>query len=120
MEQDHIPLTALDQMVGGNQEQLLKALIPYLPPGPQQFLSLFAKAKEFSNTIALFGYGHPTPMQAASVSSQPLDILQDVRQYCYGSCQKSLDQMINMAVMLEMVKVMNSSPSTDNCEAERQ
>ena len=72
MEQDHIPLTALDQMVGGNQEQLLKALIPYLPPGPQQFLSLFAKAKEFSNTIALFGYGHPTPMQAASVSSQPL------------------------------------------------
>ena len=45
MEQDHIPLTALDQMVGSNQEQLLKALIPYLPPGPQQFLSLFAKAK---------------------------------------------------------------------------
>ena len=120
MEQDHIPQTALDQMVGSDQEQLLKALLPYLPPGPQQLLSLFAKAREFSNTVALFGHGHPSPMQAASISSQPLDILQDVRQYCYGSCQKSLDQMINMAVMLEMVKVMNSSPMADSCEEERQ
>lgn len=54
MEQEYIAQTALDQMVGTDQGQLLKALIPYFPPRQQQFLSVFAKAKELSNTLALF------------------------------------------------------------------
>ena len=54
MDQEYIAQTALDQMVGTDQGQLLKALIPYFPPRQQQFLSVFAKARELSNTVALF------------------------------------------------------------------
>ena len=32
MDQEYIAQTALDQMVGTDQGQLLKALIPYFPP----------------------------------------------------------------------------------------
>lgn len=53
MDQEYIAQTALDQMVGTDQGQLLKALIPYFPPRQQQFLSVFAKARELSNTVAL-------------------------------------------------------------------
>ena len=47
MDQEYIAQTALDQMVGTDQGQLLKALIPYFPPRQQQFLSVFAKARNF-------------------------------------------------------------------------
>ena len=53
MEQEYIAQTTLDQMVGTDQGQLLKALIPYFPPRQQQFLSVFAKAKELPNTLTL-------------------------------------------------------------------
>ena len=54
MDQEYIAQTALDQMVGTDQGQLLKALIPYFPPRQQQFLYVFGKARELSNTVALF------------------------------------------------------------------
>lgn len=121
MEQEYIIQTALDQMVGSDQDQLLKALIPYLPQKHQQLLSIYTKAREFSNTVALFQASpKPVQMQAASLEAQPLDILNDVRQYCFGNSRKTLDQMINMLSVLEMVKIMNAIPPEDNCKEERQ
>ena len=125
MEQEYIAQTALDQMVGTDQGQLLKALIPYFPPRQPQFLSVFAKAKELSNTLALFS-NPPAAMriQAASAPAQPMELLSDLRRYCFGNTRKTLDQINNMMAMVEMIKVMSmSSPEDvgeDNCEEERQ
>lgn len=120
MESEYIAQTALDQMVGTDQGQLLKALIPYLPPREQQLLSLYTKAKEFSNTVNLFErQAQPMRMQAAS-SAQPVDILNDLRRYCFGNTRQALDQITNMMVMAEMIKVMNSTAPEDGCEEERQ
>lgn len=119
MEQEFIAQTTLDQMVGNDQEQLLKALIPYLPQRHQSLFSLYAKALEFSNTVALFQNRQPT-MQAASLSGSPLDLLNDVRQYCFGKSKDMLDQMVNMIAMVEMLKMMNSATPVDGCENERQ
>ena len=68
MDQEYIAQTALDQMVGTDQGQLLKALIPYFPPRQQQFLSVFAKARELSNTVALF----TKPSEAMQIQPAPL------------------------------------------------
>ena len=120
MESEFIAQTALDQMVGTDQGQLLKALIPYLPLREQQLFSLYAKAKEFSNTVNLFGsQAQPMRMQAVS-ASQPVDILNDLRRYCFGNTRRTLDQITNMMAMVEMIKVMNSTVPEDSCEEERQ
>ena len=125
MEQEYIAQTTLDQMVGTDQGQLLKALIPYFPPRQQQFLSVFAKAKELSNTLTLFS-NPPAAMriQAASAPAQPMELLSDLRRYFFGNTRKTLDQINNMIAMVEMLRIMNvpSSQDTpkDNCEEERQ
>lgn len=117
MDQEYIAQTTLDQMVGTDQNQLLKALIPYLPTRQQQFLSLYAKASEFSNTVVLFGKAQPpVQMQAASVQAQPLDVLNDIRRYCFGNSRKTIDQMVNMMAVIEMIKVMNSSSCEGQCD----
>lgn len=117
MEQEYIAQTPLDQMVSTDQQQLLKALIPYFSPRQQQLLSVFAKAKELSNTVALFS-GAPATMhiQAMSVPAQPLDILNDLRRYCFGNTGKMLDQIANMMTMAEMIKVMNAASPEGTCE----
>ena len=69
MDQEYIAQTALDQMVGTDQGQLLKALIPYFPPRQQQFLSVFAKARELSNTVALF----TKPSEAMQIQAAAAD-----------------------------------------------
>ena len=121
MEQEYIAQTALDQMVGTDQGQLLKALIPYFPPRQQQLLSVFAKARELSNTMTLFNRPSAAmQIQAASVPAQPLDIINDLRHYCFGDTRKTLDQITNMMTMVEMLKVMNMPSPEDNCEEERQ
>ena len=100
MDQEYIAQTALDQMVGTDQGQLLKALIPYFPPRQQQFLSVFAKARELSNTVALF----TKPSEAMQIQA----------------ARKTLDQITNMMTMAEMLRMINEPSPEDNCEEERQ
>ena len=108
MDQEYIAQTALDQMVGTDQEQLLKALIPYFPLRQQQFLSVFAKARELSNTVALFTKpSEAMQIQAAAAPAQPLEVINDLRRYCFGDIRKTLDQITNMMTMAEMLRMMN-------------
>ena len=121
MEQEYIIQTALDQAVGTDQGQLLKALIPYFPPRQQQLLSVFAKARELSNTMAFFSKEPGTMrMQAAALPAQPLDVINDLRKYCFGNTKKALDQLTNIITMVEMLQIINEPVTEDNCEKERQ
>ena len=54
MEQEPIARTALDEMVESDQNQMLKAMIPYLPSSGQRFLSVYTKVRELQNTMSLF------------------------------------------------------------------
>ena len=113
MDQDFLALTALDQMVGSDQTQFLKAAIPYLPPQGQQILSVYAKATELMNTISVFSHRNGTgQLQAASASSvQPLDALNDIRRFCYGESRQKLDSMVNLFAALQMMQIMNEDDS---------
>lgn len=111
MNEEYIAQTTLDQMVVTDRDQLLKAAIPYLPPKSQQLLSIYTKARELSNTMAIFGnMDSRMEMCAASApNAQPAEILNDIRRYCYGDSRKILDQMVNMMAMVQMLKLMNDS-----------
>ena len=107
MDQEYIAQTALDQMVGTDQGQLLKPLIP--------------KARELSNTVALFTKpSEAMQIQAAAAPAQPLEVINDLRRYCFGDIRKTLDQITNMMTMTEMLRMMNEPSPEDNCEEERQ
>lgn len=112
MDQEFISQTALDQMVSNDQAQMLKAAIPYLPARGQQVLSIYTKVQELSNALALFSpAGQSEQMQAASLPvTDPLEMLQDIRRFCYGGSRQKLDRMVNLLAMAEMFRMMNENP----------
>lgn len=113
MEQDFVARTALDEMVESDRNQMLKAMIPYLPASVQQFLSMYAKTQELINTMTLFKNRKNYPdMQAASLSmSDPMEILQDIRRCCGGEKRRQIDQITNLIAVMQMIKIMNEEPS---------
>ena len=113
MEQDFVARTALDEMVESDRNQMLKAMIPYLPASGQQFLSMYAKTQELINTMLLFQNRRTYPdMQAASVSgNDPMEMLQDIRRCCGGENRRQIDQITNLMAAVQMMKIMNENPS---------
>lgn len=99
-----VSMTPLDQMICSETNQLLKALLPYLPLPMQQFLSIYTKASELSGTLRLFS-GQQMQAQSA-VPTDSLEVLQDLRRYCYGSTAASLDTMIQVLSMIRMASAM--------------
>lgn len=112
MEQDFIARTALDEMVESDRNQMLKAMIPYLPPSGQRFLSMYAKTQELINTMTLFHNRSYYPdMQAASVSvNDPMEMLQDIRKCCGSQSRRQIDQITNLMATIQMMKIMNENP----------
>lgn len=108
MEQDFISQTALDQMVGTDRDQMMKAAIPYLPPKGQQILSVYTKARELANTMTLFSPSREgMQICAASASAaDPLEMINDIKRFCYGESRQKLDQMVNMMAMVQMLQLM--------------
>ena len=91
MNEDHIaPMTPLDQMLAQDSLQMLKAAVPYFPANVQRFFALYAKMMELSHTIAMFsGASCRTDDDVRRVrTSQPLDILQQLRTYAGEKARK--------------------------------
>ena len=114
MEQDFVARTALDEMVESDRNQMLKAMIPYLPASGQQFLSMYAKTQELINTMTLFKNRKNYPdMQAASLSmSDPMEILQDIRRCCGGEKRRQIDQITNLIAVMQMIKIIDKGVGT--------
>ena len=72
MEQEPIARTALDEMVESDQDQMLKAMIPYLPSSGQRFLSVYTKVRELRNTMSLFQSSRRTADLQAPVFPAPI------------------------------------------------
>ncbi len=109
MNEGQISQTLLDQMVSSDRGQMIKAAIPYLPPKGQQIFSVYEKAVEFLNTVSVFGKaGSGADMCAMSMPAQdPVDVINDIRSFCYGPSRDKLNQMVNMMAMVQMLRLMN-------------
>lgn len=111
MEQDFIAKTALDEMVENDRNQMLKAMIPYLPASGQQFLSMYTKTQELMNTMFLFqSPKNSADLQAASLpGADPLEMLQDIRKCCCGESRRQIDHIINLMATIQMLRIMNEN-----------
>lgn len=111
MKQDYIAKTALDEMVESDRDQILKAMVPYLPPSGQQFLSMYTKTQELMNTMSLFrNRKKSADLQAASLSgTDPLEMLQDIRKCCSGESRRQIDQITNLMATIQMLQIINET-----------
>lgn len=110
MEQEPIARTALDEMVESDQDQMLKAMIPYLPSSGQRFLSVYTKVRELRNTMSLFQSSRRTAdLQATGFSgTDPLEMLQDIRKCCGGENRRQIDHITSLMATIQMLQIMNS------------
>lgn len=108
MEQEMIAQTAFDQLVCSEQSQMLKALIPYLTLRGQQILSTYTKAQELQNTMRMFGQTRVQEIETCGAeTTDPLEILENIRKFSYGQTRKQLDQISNMMIMMQLLQTMN-------------
>ena len=108
MNEDHIaPMTPLDQMLAQDSLQMLKAAVPYFPADAQRVFALYAKMMELSHTIAMFSGGPAELMMMSEESgtSQPLDILQQLRTYAGESQKEMIDQILFAFHALEILQM---------------
>ena len=119
MNEDHITQTLLDQMVSSDRGQMIKAAIPYLPPKVRQIFSIYEKATEFLNTVSIFGSADSDGnLSAMSLPAQdPVDILNDIRGFCYGPSRDKLNRMLNMMAMVQMLQLMNQPDNSQKEDA---
>lgn len=115
MNEDHISQTLLDQMVSSDRGQMIKAAIPYLPPKGRRIFSVYQKAAEFLNTVSIFGRTDSGGgLSAMSTPAQePMDIINDIRGFCYGPSRDKLTQIVNMMAMVQMLQLMNHPDSNE-------
>ena len=108
MEQEPIARTALDEMVESDQNQMLKAMIPYLPSSGQRFLSVYTKVRELQNTMSLFQSSRRT---ADLQATDPLEMLQDIRKCCGGENRRQIDHITSLMATIQMLQIMNEDSS---------
>ena len=61
------------------------------------------------NTVSVFSKrSSGSDLCAMSMPPQnPVDIINDIRSFCYGPSRDKLDQMVNMMAMVQMLQLMN-------------
>ena len=114
MEQEPIARTALDEMVESDQNQMLKAMIPYLPSSGQQFLSVYTKVQEtMEYHVTFFKAAVKTAdLQATGFSgTDPLEMLQDIRKCCGGENRRQIDHITSLMATIQMLRIMNEDSS---------
>lgn len=115
MNEESTPLlTPLDQMVSDDSLQMLKAAVPYLPSNAQLIFAMYAKIKELSHTITAFS-GAPAEIRMMSEqpkASQPLDVLQNLRQYAGEPQKATIDQILFAFHALEILQMPQESVDT--------
>ncbi len=101
MDENNIPIPALDQLVQNRQLQMMKAIIPYMEHPTQRFLSIYLKLTELQNTIRLFQHGnnlHMSELNACQNESQEnrmLQMMNDLKAYMNPEDRENIENMLN-------------------------
>ena len=97
--QEH-DIPAVDQIANGENLQMYKAVIPYLPKSVQKNLMLMIKMMEMNNLLSF--YNSPMSVCAVPEAHSPEEFLSQLR--CYGSetQNQQIDQILNLVTALKL------------------
>lgn len=102
-------LTPFDLRTNTPALQMIKLIIPYLPPKNQRILAIYIKFVEFQNTLSSFRI-----FKSRTYSTEQL--LNEIRPYLPPDIFDSIDSLLNMMSMMEMMKNMSEATTSDPAE----
>lgn len=118
-EENEPTLTPLDAIAGGNNLQIMKALIPYINPASQMPLALLIKFQEIQNLRAFFQETGPLTAQAFSETPpSPMEILSEIIPYFPTAAREQLSQGMQMMEVLNSFETYQSMFSQTEPEKE--
>ncbi|HBA62689.1 MAG TPA: hypothetical protein DCZ20_02400 [Lachnospiraceae bacterium] len=102
-----LPMTPFDNLISTGNLQMLKLLLPYLPPANQKFFAIYIKFLELTHTVQYFNrFRTGLRAQSASGFPDPDSLLKDLRPYMNEQDAAAMEQMLNMMHMMELMKDM--------------
>ncbi len=118
---DHIPMTPLDCIVSDDQMQMLKTILPYLPPAQAKLLAILTKWQELTRVLEMYPDQTDT-LQAMSTSFKPPDetqLLDELKLYGGKKGKQLADgvtQMLDMFQLISLMQVMDSEKKEEDNE----
>lgn len=108
-------MTPFDRLISSKDLQLMKLIIPYTPPANQHMLAILVKFLELNRTIKIFHQSRQnihTQTFEKSFSS-PLDIVDEIRPYLSEAERTSVDSILNVFNMMQMLETMEKMSGTE-------
>lgn len=99
-------MTPFDQYISTQSMQMVKLIIPFLPPQSQRMLAIYVKFQELSHTMSFF-------RSMSSHCHTPEDMFDSLKPFLSPSDLESFDQMQNMMNMMSMMQEMQNMPDMD-------
>ena len=95
-------MTPVDLAAGGEELQLLKALVPYLALGLQKPFVLLIKCMEIRNLTAFFS--RPAELTAQNARSNPslFEILPEISPYLPSQQREQFSQILPLLEMMQL------------------
>ena len=112
---DSKPLTPLDDLITPSSLQILKLMIPYMPPSEQKTLAIYEKFMEFQSTIRFF-QKEQKQVHIQSDREAPLtfsSMLEKMRPYLGDNESEMIDSLANAMNMMEMFQEFQNMEGDD-------
>lgn len=100
-------MTPFDQALSNTSLQMLKLLIPYLPPQTQRIMAVYIKFLELQTTLSFFRTFRQKDLA-------PEHIFEDLKPYLPRSALESFDSMMNMVNMMNLFQEMQGASGSNS------
>lgn len=93
-------MTPFDEYISNQSLQMMKLIIPFLPPQNQRMFAVYVKFLELRHTLSFF-------RSMRQKEHTPEDLLQTIKPYLSPSDVESFDQMMSMMSMVQEMQNMS-------------
>lgn len=125
------PMTPFDNLISNEQLQMMKLMLPYMPPGSQKLFAVYVKFLELQHTMHFFQDFHTEAGSFGIPDSQPSpsDLFRDISPYMSEKNSTAINQMMQMFDLFSAVSgqalsddapVDDDEPAKGVCENEQQ
>lgn len=109
------PMTPFDIKITDDNLQMMKLLLPYVPPSMQKMLGIYVKFLEMQHALDYF---HSATLDAQSFEQKNhslFTMLGEIRPYLRGKQTDMIDQLLQASQMMEMFQTFQDM-SSDNAD----
>lgn len=108
-----LKMTPFDMMVTNEAIQMMKLMLPYMPPDFQRMAGMYAKFSEFQNAIYYFQppYYHSRRGRLRQKEFTLTSMLQDLGPYLPEDAGQTMDMVAQVMSMMEVMNATGDGPN---------